>query len=68
MRIVVVLPAPLGPIEPEQVALVQFKLMSRIAYISPYFFVRFCVLIKCHYSSARATGSRTLHKCLWFHV
>ncbi len=40
MRIVVVLPAPLGPMNPNKSPRFNFKLIDLIANKSPYFFVK----------------------------
>src|ERR1043165_1847536 len=40
MRIVVVLPAPLGPMNPNRSPRFRFKLIDLMAYSSPYFFVK----------------------------
>ena len=49
MRIVVVLPAPFGPMKPNRSPRFKFKLIDLIANNSPYFFVksRVSIMEKC---------------------
>jgi hypothetical protein len=56
MRMVVVLPAPFGPMNPNRSPLFKFKLIDLMAYSSPYFFVKSRVSIIKNLSDIRSFG------------
>src|SRR4029078_4093050 len=59
MRIVVVLPAPFGPMNPNRSPRLKFKLIDLMAYNSPYFFVKSRVSIIVKLSKYLSFGSNT---------
>ena len=67
--IVVVLPAPFGPRKPTTSPSATSKLMSFMAYLSPYFFVRCSILIISYsplfYSRSKSLSFKTFASTFW---